>query len=188
MGRGFDSHGAYKMTFPLKTERTIIRPLGLNDLDFFVAYRKDPEIARFQSWDTSYSLEQATDLANSQLGIEHPAKDQWLQLAICNQETNQLIGDLALHTLEDEGCFEIGFTISREWQGKGFAKEAATKLLDYLFEEVGAKQIIATTDSRNTPSIRLMEALGFRQKPEKTWDEEFKEEHVSVFFFELNRD
>ena len=175
------------MTFPLTTERTSIRPLALIDLTSFVSYRTDPDIARFQSWDTSYSAEQATSLIQSQQGIELPARDQWLQLAICNLETGELIGDLALHTLEEDDSYEIGFTISKMHQGKGFAKEAASCLLNFLFNQVGAKRIIASTDSRNYSSIKLLEALGFRQNLDKSWQEEFKNETVTVLFFELTR-
>ena len=187
MGRGFDSHGAYNMTFPLTTERTIIRPLALIDLTSFVSYRTDPDIARFQSWDTSYSAEQATSLIQSQHGVELPARDQWLQLAICNLETGELIGDLALHTLEEDDSYEIGFTISKPHQRKGFAKKAASRLLRYLFEEVRARRLIASTDSRNISSIKLLEALGFRQNRDKSWQEEFKGETVTILFFELAR-
>ena len=187
MGRGFDSHGAYNMTFPLTTERTIIRPLAPVDLTSFVSYRTDPEIARYQSWDTSYSVDQATRLIESQQGIELPAKDQWLQLAICNRVSSELIGDLALHTLEEDDSYEIGFTISKTHQGKGFAKEAASCLLNFLFHQVGATRIIASTDSRNYSSIKLLEALGFSQDPEESWQEEFKNETVTVLFFEMIR-
>ena len=175
------------MTFPITTERTTIRPLALIDLASFVSYRTDPDIARYQSWDTSYSAEQATQLIESQQGINLPAKDQWLQLAICSLETDELIGDLALHALAEDNSFEIGFTIAKRHQGKGYAKESAARLLKYLFEEVGAKSIIASTDNRNASSIKLLEALGFTQNPDKTWQEEFKNEIVTVLFFELTR-
>ena len=195
MGRGFDSHGAYKkslteynsdMSCPLLTDRLSIQPLTLADLETFVAYRQDPEIARYQSWEPSYSKAQATELIESQAGVLLPGKDQWLQLAIHNRISGELFGDLAIHSIEDDhSIFEIGFTLARKHQSQGFAKEAAQKLLAHL-ELQGATKFFANTDSRNTPSIKLLNALGFELQPSKGWTEQFKGELVTVEYFETN--
>ena len=71
------------------------------------------------------------------------------------------------------------------FQGLGYAKEAVSALIEYLAQEVDAKKFIATPDSRNLPSIKLLKSLGFVQRPEKSWDEFFKGEHVTVDYFEL---
>jgi RimJ/RimL family protein N-acetyltransferase len=172
------------MSYPLLTERLSIQPLSIDDLDSFVAYRQDPEIARYQSWDTSYSKTQAKELIDSQSGILLPGKDQWLQLAIHNRISGELVGDLAIHAIEaDNSIFEIGFTLARKHQGKGFAKEASRKLLTHLTLQ-GASKFFANTDSRNTPSIKLLTALGFELQPSKGWSEQFKGKLVKVECFE----
>ncbi len=58
-------------------------------------------------------------------------------------------------------------------------------LIENLVCEFGAKRFIATPDNRNVPSIRLLESLGFIKRPEKSWDEFFKGENVTVDYFEL---
>ena len=176
------------MFFPLQTSRVSIQPLGIADLETFVRYRQDPEIARYQSWDTAFSLDQGLELINSQAGVVFPAPGDWLQLGITEVASGKLIGDLALHAREDEeDTFEIGFTIASEHQAKGFGREAAEKLLEHLFTYAGAKRVVASTDRRNIPSIKLLLSLGFVQLPEKTWTEEFKGEFVTVDFFELSK-
>ena len=174
------------MTYPLETQRLSIRPLAEADLRSFVEYRSDPEIARYQGWDTPYSETKASELIESQAGIDLPSKGEWLQLAIHLTETGELIGDLALHALDEpqEG-YEIGFTVSKAFQGQGYAKEASAALIEHLVREIGARRFIATPDSRNLPSIKLLESLGFVQRPEKSWDEFFKGENVTVDYFEL---
>jgi RimJ/RimL family protein N-acetyltransferase len=174
-----------KVIYPLLTDRLIIEPLALADLETFLEYRQDPEIARYQSWDSSYSKAQALELIESQAGVLLPEKGNWLQLGLHERTTSELIGDLAIHAVaEQKDCFELGFTIARNQQKKGFAKEATSKLLEHLTSESGAKKFIATPDARNEASIRLLLALGFSQDPTKTWTEEFKGETVTVFFFE----
>lgn len=157
------------------------------DLEAFVAYRREPSVARYQSWDTSYSLEQGQALIESQAGVQLPAGGEWLQLAIHSISTRELLGDLALHRLADsEQTFEIGYTLAPAHQGKGFGREAVSRLLRFLADEIGADVVIATPDRRNQPSIKLLTALGFQRDPSKSWDEEFKGERVTVDFFEID--
>ena len=167
------------------TERLSIEPLALSDLEPFVKYRQDPAIARYQSWDASYSLDQGLALTESQAGVLMPEKGDWLQLGTRDRNSGLLVGDVAIHALEHQkDCFEIGFTVAKEFQGLGYAREAVNKLLESLVTEVGAKRFIATPDSRNEASIRLLVSLGFQQNESKTWTEEFKGETVMVFYFE----
>ena len=200
MGRRFEPDGAYcasrqltnqpkipVMPFPLVTARLSISPLELSDLDVFVEYRQDPEIARFQSWDVDFSKEQGLELIQSQVGIEFPGLGDWLQLGVREISTGKLLGDLALHALEEEHRYEIGFTLAKTHQGTGFAKEAAAKLLEFLFFEKNALSVEAATDRRNLASINLLKSLGFPQVPSRSWDEEFKDETVTVDVFQIHR-
>ncbi len=174
------------IAYPIETPRLIIRPLAEADLESFVQYRSDPEIARYQGWDAPFSETKARELIESQAGIDLPQKGEWLQLAILLKASGKHIGDLALHQLDEPDVeFEIGFTIANRFQRKGFAKEAVAALIESLVRQLGAKRCIATPDRRNLPSIRLLASLGFVQIPEKSWDEFFKGENVTVDFFEL---
>ena len=173
------------MSYPILTERLTIRPLAMVDLETFVSYRQDPDIARFQGWESTYSKDQAIELVKSQAGSVLPGKGDWLQLAICSRVNEMHVGDLAIKSVaEQDSTFELGFTIAKQHQGQGLAKEAATKLMSYLVLEAGAKKFIATTDSRNNASIKVLSALGFKQDFSKGWTETFKNELVNVDYFE----
>ena len=154
------------------------------DLETFVSYRQDPDIARFQGWESTYSKVQAIDLIKSQAGSVLPEKGEWLQLAIHSLEHQEHMGDLAIKSVEEDSTFELGFTIAKQHQGQGFSNEAAAKLMSYLALEAGAKKFIATTDSRNIASIKVLSGLGFKQNVSKGWTETFKNEVVDVEYFE----
>lgn len=174
------------MHYPLLTHRLSIEPLSRQDLDSFIAYRQDPEVAKYQSWDISYSKRQALELIESQRNVLLPGKGSWLQLAIRDRLTGELYGDVALHSLNNEGTyFEIGFTLAQVNQGKGISKEAVGRLIKYLFDEVGAVSIVANCDQRNLSAIKLLLSLGFEQVRTKSWTEHFKNELVTVDHFEL---
>ena len=175
------------MPLILQTKRLQVSPLVVEDLDAFVGYRQDPAVAKFQSWDPGFSKDQGLELIRSQSGFHFPPVGEWLQLGIRDLTSGQLVGDLALHSLEQDRSYEIGFTIAREHQGKGFGREAAVALLEYLFEQMRADCVQANTDCRNQVSIRLLESLGFSQLVDRSWVEEFKGETVTVYVFEVTR-
>ncbi|MEN9955129.1 MAG: hypothetical protein RLZZ41_793 [Actinomycetota bacterium] len=175
------------MLYPIETSRLVVRPLELEDLEIFISYRQDPEVARFQSWEPTYSKENALELIESQAGVLIPTPGQWLQIGIHNLASDELVGDLAIHSLpESDRCFEIGFTISRVHQGQGFSKEAASALMKRMFTDQLAVKFVANTDSRNNSSISVLRALGFKKDPSRSWSERFKNEDVLVEYFEIH--
>jgi RimJ/RimL family protein N-acetyltransferase len=174
------------MDFPLSTQRLSLAPLTLADLSGFVAYRSDQEVARYQTWDAPYSEAKALELIANQINVTLPAKGDWLQIGIHLSETDELVGDLALHQLDDQKPgFEIGFTVARQHQNLGYAKEAAARLIGELKDALGVNRFVATSDRRNVASIKVLSSLGFTQRADKSWEEQFKGELVTVDYFEL---
>ncbi len=173
------------MRYPILTDRLSIQPLNLADLHSFVEYRQTPEIARFQSWDTDYSTQQGTELIESQAGIEFPAKGEWLQIGIRLRSTGELVGDVAVHNMDTDGpSVELGFTIAKEHQQQGYAREAVGAVIQVIRSNQPRVKLFAFTDARNTGSIRLLASLGFSERPDLKWTEEFKGETVEVLHFE----
>lgn len=74
-----------------------------------------------------------------------------------------MIGDIGIHFLADPHQVEIGFTFAPTFQRKGYALEAVSRVLDYLFLELKKQKIIAFVDPKNIKSIRLLEKLGFKK-------------------------
>jgi RimJ/RimL family protein N-acetyltransferase len=144
---------------PQQTERLTLRRFTEVDLDRFLAYRHDPVVARFQSW-SMLSEDEAIafihEMSTALIGIP----GEWFQIAIALQQSNRLIGDIGIQVSEhDTTTVEIGFTLHREEQGKGYAREAVQALLHSLFELGNITKVIGITDSRNYPSIHLMTQL-----------------------------
>lgn len=84
---------------------------------------------------------------------------------------------------------DIGWFINPLCQGNGYATEAATAILDYMFNEVGIKMIKTSAASINPASWKLMEKLGFSRTGEKQstyLDEEGN--IVTSYCYECNRE
>ena len=145
----------------IQTKRLIVRRFRLQDAEAFSAYRSDPEVARYQGWDPPFTSEEAISFVASLASIDPGTPGTWFQFAIQDRATDELIGDCGLRPEADEpGLAELGFTLARHHQGKGFAREAITAVLEYAQERLGVREIIAVTDARNSASIALLERLG----------------------------
>jgi len=149
----------------LKTPRLILRPFEEADLPAFAAYRSDPEVARYQSWTTPFTLEQAREFLREMAHAHPGAAGTWYQFAVERQEQAGLIGDCAFQVLaEDERQAQIGFSFSRAFQGQGYASEAVSRMVDYLFGDLGLHRVSATCDVENAASYRLLERIGMRRE------------------------
>ena len=147
----------------LVTERLSLRPFRVDDLEAFVAYRSDPEVARYQSWDRTYSMADAESFLSSQRELEFDVRGEWLQLAMVDRQTGLVYGDCAVRVATDQpATAEVGVTLARENQGKGLATEALAEVLVDLFERRGMHRVFAQADDRNASVQRLLERLGFR--------------------------
>ncbi len=105
--------------------------------------------------------------------------------AVCLQD--KVIGYVAFNIREDG--YEIGYCFHSDYHGKGYAKESLVALLNHM-KKLGARKFTAGTALNNTPSVKLLETLGF-QKVEEEKVSFYKDENGEdiVFdggIFELN--
>jgi RimJ/RimL family protein N-acetyltransferase len=143
--------------------RVALRRFHSDDLAKFVAYRSSEQVARFQSWDAPYPREEGERFIQEIAKQDPDTPGEWFQFAVVLRSTGHLIGDCAAmpHADDPRQC-DIGFTISAEHQGHGYATEAVRLLLNYLFTERGKHRITAYCDPRNAASVALLERLGMR--------------------------
>ncbi len=172
----------------LRTQRLLLRPFRMSDAMDFSAYRSDPAVARYQSWETPYPLEAARELIDEMLKRGTvPWPGQWNQVAVELAEgggVETLIGDCAFRILASEpGTACVGFTLTTRFWGKGYATEAASAVIAWLFDAAGMQRVVADCDARNLASQRVLERLGMRRAGEA--EVAFKGEVVRELRFEM---
>lgn len=134
-------------------EDLTLRPRQASDADALFATMSDPEAMRWWSRAPFESVEElranfAADEASS-----------WQSWAIVKPGDDRAIGFVSAGQ-KREGVTEIGYLLTREAQGRGYASAAVTVLIDRLVAQ-GQRRIFADIDPDNQPSIALMERLGF---------------------------
>jgi ribosomal-protein-alanine N-acetyltransferase len=146
------------------TGRLIIRNLVISDLDNFHQYRSNPVVTKYQGFDVM-TKEACTVFINSQSEKEFGKPGQWIQYAIELKDTGKLIGDCAIKLDQyDVRLAEVGMTISDLHQKKGYAKEALTGILEWLFENQNIHRVTEIVDAENVASINLLKSLNFKQE------------------------
>src|SRR5690606_16881565 len=81
-----------------------------------------------------------------------------------DKETAATIGTCGYYRwYEEHNRAEIGYIMSNEsYRRQGLMKEAATRILQFGFDEMNAHRIEALAGPENTPSIKILEGLGLK--------------------------
>ena len=146
------------------TQRLSLSRLTASDAPAMYGYRCDPEVCRYQSFEPG-SIEDVENFIACLRFNVFDTPGLWFQFAIRIKETGLLIGDLGTHFLgEDPRQAEIGFTLAPAYQRRGYATEAVSSILSYLFGPLHKHRVFASVDPRNAPSIALLERVGMRRE------------------------
>ncbi len=153
----------------IDTGPTRLRRLSVADLPAFLAYRSDPEVARYQSWE-------AMDVARATAFLKAMSEKtplirpgSWTQIAVADTTTDALLGDMGWHLSEDGREVELGITLAREAHGKGHATRALRSAVAEVFRLSDAERAVGYADLRNEPSRRLLRRAGFTSLGEQDY-------------------
>jgi RimJ/RimL family protein N-acetyltransferase len=144
----------------LLTDRLRLRRSVPEDAPAITAYRTEPMVHRWQGWER-------TDVEGVRAEIEEmaaraPGEDGgWVQLSVEERDTGRLVGDVGMSPAEGEpGVMKVGYTMSPDSQGKGYATEAVRALVAYAFDRLGADVVRAFAHGDNVASHRVAEKAG----------------------------
>ncbi len=171
---------------PLETQRLLIRPFEMADLEDI--YRiLDVELAEDETGSEKMDslAERAEWLKWSVLNYAQLAllyQPPYGDRAVVLRETGQLIGACGfvpcLMPFEQMPALAAGtrpaipglattefglfYAISPSQQRRGYASEAAQAMVDYAFQQLRLKRVVATTTYDNAGSMGVMRRLGMR--------------------------
>ena len=172
----------------IETERLRLRPFEAGDLPAFAAYRSHPDVARYQSWDTTFSLTDAERFLAEQNAVTFAQPGEWFQLAAVDRVSGELCGDCAVRVCADQpATAELGVTLAPQRQGRGLAGEALRAVIGALFEQHGIRRVYAETDDRNAGVHRVLERLGMRCEARLVEADWFKGEWTTLRVYALLR-
>ncbi|GLY83431.1 GNAT family N-acetyltransferase [Actinoallomurus iriomotensis] len=156
---------------PVRTGRLVLRPIRAQDADDIDAYQRLPEVVAYLPWplrDREASREH-TELRARQRTLAGDGDAVALAIVLPGEPSlggggDRVIGDLTfILTSAAHAQVAVGWVLHPDFQGRGYAREAAMALLD-LAAGLGAHRIAATVDAANEQSLALCERLGMRKE------------------------
>lgn len=162
--------------FPLlTTERLTLRQVSESDVQEIFLLRSEASINKFLDRQPSITLEDALNFIEK---IKSNSLSYW---AIATKDNKKMLGTICLFDISEElkKC-EIGYELLTEYQGKGFMKEAAKRVIEYSKQILGIKTIEAYTHIDNQNSTNLLKALNFKKT------EKIDETNSKLILYRLN--
>lgn len=149
----------------IETERLVLRPFLESDAMDVLEYLREPTVNCFASMKLN-SLEEA------KLKMKERVNETEYYFAIVLKETGKVIGEIDAYPERGEphdtrsplDNFSPCWMLNGDYQGKGYAYEAAHAFFEYLFNEKNARRIYAYTEDYNLSSQHLCEKLGMRRE------------------------
>ena len=141
------------------TERLLLRPIGLSDLEHVYRGLSNPEVIKH--YGVNYdSLETTKAQMNWFAELETKQTGKWW--AICSQDDTEFYGACGLNNISQKNKKgEIGFWLLPEYWGKGIMKEAMPKIVDYGFRFYGLRRIEGFVESENANCKKALDKVGF---------------------------
>lgn len=152
------------MEFPvLETKQLILREITEDDAkDLFINF-SSTEVMKHYGSEPMKDIEEARGLIHSfQKGFNENIGIRWgIQL----KNKKSLIGTVGFHAVSSKHSrAEIGYELNQRYWGKGLAREAIGKAVEYGLKEMELKRIGAIVFLENRPSNELLLKLGFQRE------------------------
>ncbi len=143
------------------TSRLCIEPLRSTHAPLLFAALADSRIYTYIPNEAHPSVDSlARRYAFLERGAPAGAEEIWLNWALQRADTAAYIGTLQATVTPDSHAY-IGYVLASSAWGQGFTAEACRWLVAELQKRFVVNEILATVDTRNARSLRVLERLGF---------------------------
>lgn len=140
----------------LRTARLLLRPFRESDVDDALAYRDDPEFARFLP-----HVPQPFTHRDAEAFVALNMSEPWETMpTFAVVLDDHVIGTANLEIDPAGRTAMLGYALARAHWGRGLATEAATVVVRWGFATHDLVEIWASTDAANVRSRRVLEKLG----------------------------
>lgn len=142
----------------LTNDRLTLRLHQPEDLDFINTFFSDPDVIDFICEGYKIPNEKLNDFVH-RTEVLSDEEQKWLFTALDNENKN-LIGCAMFKFDEDLGDYQFGFGLMPQYRGLGFGRIIAQLLVDFGFDQLKLRKMVAVVDTNNENSISVLEKIG----------------------------
>ena len=157
------------MKTTLETERLILRPFTMTDLDDLIPIYGDGEVMAIRKLGVQTAEQTAAELSGI---VDHWRQHGFGLWAVIDRQDDTLLGECGLRyrdpVLAGDSEIEISYGLAKSAWGRGLATEASLAAMSFGFHVAGLTRIVAVAKASNHASHRVMEKLGMH--PAETWE------------------
>ncbi|SFN24838.1 Protein N-acetyltransferase, RimJ/RimL family [Algoriella xinjiangensis] len=151
----------------LETERLIIRPISMDDLDGLFEMDSQPEVHIYLKNEPIKTIDQTKKIIED-LVIQYEKLGHG-RLAVIEKESGNFIGWTGFKYIEEKDkinnkidFLDFGYRYKKEVWGKGYATEAAKACIDFYNQNMKEIKLNALTHIDNIASRKVLEKVGFQ--------------------------
>lgn len=145
----------------LRTERLRLTPVSVQNAGTLWTVLQQPDLRSYQEL-PNVGAAAFTDMVSKRPKVLRAGTSGRFEWLVYVNRIRKPVGWVSLRIAErDLQTGEIGYSIVRDFRGRGIAREAVCALLDEAFTQAGLVRINAYCLPENMPSRRLLERLGF---------------------------
>lgn len=154
----------HKGTQWLATERLRLSPITPKYAEeMYYGWAGDNDVTQYLSWPTHASVDVTKMILQD--WAEKYTSTKYYNWGIFLKENGKLIGTISFVDINDYKCTaELGYVIAKPYWNNGYASEAAKRLLEFGFNEIGFKCITGYHYMRNDGSGKVMEKIGMKRE------------------------
>lgn len=142
----------------IHSERLTLSPVSEGDAEWLLGVFRDPAVRRYLLDDALVSLEWVrSEIASSAEGFARLGAGLW---AVRFPDATAIIGFVGFREFLNPPRLQLLYGLLPEYWGRGLATEAASRVCDYAFVELGFDRVEAAMDSPNRASIAVAGRLG----------------------------
>ena len=148
----------------IETERLLLREMNMEDYEALYAVLADSDIMQHYP----YTFDEKRVRGWIERNIERYRIFGFGLWAVCLKDTGEMIGDCGL-TMQNIGGtikHEIGYRIRKDMQRKGYAKESASAVRDWIFTNTPFNEIFSYMKYTNEASAKSAVSWGCHQVDE----------------------
>ncbi|ROH98984.1 MULTISPECIES: GNAT family N-acetyltransferase [unclassified Chryseobacterium] len=146
-----------------ETERLIVRPMSLEDKDIIFKLYNSPKFIQYIGDRNIRTVADAEDYIRNRF-LPQMERLGFGNYLVLTKEGHHKIGAVGIFEREGLDIVDIGYSLLEEFEGKGYAFEAAQKVKSIGMEEFGLPKISAIISKDNASSQKLIEKLGLKFK------------------------
>jgi RimJ/RimL family protein N-acetyltransferase len=162
----------------LTTQRLLLEPMNESHIEGLFALNSDPQVMRYITGKPDTREDTIAGIARIMARWESVGYSWWSFIELA---TNEIIGAGCIQHLAQDPAnpLEIGWRLRPDKWQQGFASEAAQRMADYAFDNLGAELLCAICDQENLASAHVMKKLGMGFRGIEKWHE------MDMFVYEM---